>query len=159
MDSDKFDASRFEGLIKKSGISGEDNAAVFDQTNLGLPAHLEILCQQARTLITSLLSLRRRRVVCSFQKLKDIIERQTLHLFTEHTLGPVLGILPEQTLKTEWAEDRCRILPHEMRIDLVSTKLIEKLLGFPHKYLIEFVKSFHSGLLKSIGGDVMSVRE
>jgi hypothetical protein len=159
MDSDRFDASRFEGLVRKSGISGQENVAESDQTNLGLPAHLEILCQQAKALITSLLSLRRRRVVCSFQKLKDIIERQTLHSFTEHTLGQVLRIFPDQTLKTEWFEDRRRILPHELRIDLVSTKPIEELLTFPHKYLIEFVKSFHSDFLKSIGEHVMGVRE
>jgi hypothetical protein len=159
MDSDQFDASRFERLVRKSGICGEEKVGVFDETNLGLPAHLEILCQQTNALITSLLSLRRRRVVCTFQKVKEIVERQTLHSFTERTLGQVLRMLPEQTLKTEWFEDRRRILPHELRIELVTTKGIEEILGFAHKYLIEFVKIFHDDFLRSIGEHVTNVRE
>jgi glycosyltransferase involved in cell wall biosynthesis len=147
-----FDASQFQQLIKKSNDFEP-------KENLPLPSHLQILWNQTESLITALLSLKRRRAVCSFPKLKEIIERQTHHSFTEHSLSQILRILPDQTLKLEWFEDRRRILPHELRLDLILTTSVENVLNFARQYLIDFVKSFHSDFLRSIGVHVTEIYE
>ncbi|KAH0793080.1 DNA replication factor Cdt1 [Histomonas meleagridis] len=117
---------------------------------LPLPKKLEVLRNQTNSMISALTMLRLRKQVTTFSRVREIVERETKHSYTQQTLGRSLRVLPENTVIPEWKEDRRRNLPHQLYLNFVSNKKIDEILGFVYNELVEHVKIYHHKFLISI---------
>jgi hypothetical protein len=150
MDPGEFHASRFISLLSgtKNRASESDARRT---TNLPLPENLGILYSQTEIVLQNLLLLKRRKQTTSLSRLREIVEAETRHSFTERTLRQVLRILPPGTIATEWKQDARRTLPHYLIVNLVSSDEVKTLLSKAADFLLEFVKNCHNDFLLSIG--------
>jgi hypothetical protein len=104
--------------------------------------------------------MKHRRQIGSMAKIRDIIERQTSHSFTEMTLGEVLRVLPKDTIVTEWQENNRKNHSHQLYLSLKSSEDFDSLMASARQYLTNLVKDAHSSFLKSLGeGPVPNLRQ
>jgi hypothetical protein len=156
MNPELFDPSRFKSLLPPPKITA-DSSPAWCPPHFALPSTLQILLVQAETVLNSLVILKRRRQGSPLSSLREIVEAQTQHSFTEHTLRQVLTILPRGAIATEWRQDHRRTLPHQLYVALSSSDSIEQLLGNAAAFLIEWVEKCHADFLRSIGQTVSEV--
>ena len=90
-----------------------------------------------------------RRQNSNFSKVRDVVERQTRHSFTQETLCKCVRILPEGSISLEWHEDRRRNLPHQLSINFVSGEPPNDLYDYARNYLLDLVKQEQIKFLKS----------
>lgn len=146
---DRFDAQKFNFLLPQSNIIPNTNQiSTTGNETLPLPKKFEILYSQTKALIVTLKNCLIRRQTSNFTKVKDAIERQTKHSFTQLTLCKCVRILPEGAILLEWHQDKRRNLPHQLAIIFVSGEPLNDLYNYARNYLIDLVKGEHIKFLK-----------
>lgn len=149
MNLDEFDAQKFNFLLRQSNLTKDTNqTGTNDTENLPLPEKFNILYSQTKALILVLKNFLIRRQTSNFPKVKDAIERQTNHSFTQLTLCKCCRILPEGAILLEWHEDKRRNLPHQLAIIFVSSLPPNDLYIHAKNYLLDLVKQEHIKFLK-----------
>lgn len=150
MNIENLDASKFGFLINQSKTNpNEVNQIKINEIKaLQLPRKFEILYSQTKVLIIALINYLKRRQASHFSKVKDVIERETNHTFTQLTLRRCVRILPEGAIILEWHQDMRRNLPNQLTIVFVSAEPIDELFSYSRNYLTDLVKEEHIKFLK-----------
>lgn len=114
----------------------------------------QILEDQARSLVQTLVILKRRRVVMSFQKVRVAIERETKHSFTRKTLGQVMTIFDAiqfRAVGVNWRKDNRKNAPWELYFTVTTAFTFDSFSASLSKYLMDKTIEQYSNYLRDKG--------
>lgn len=149
VDLNSLDAeNKFNYLLNKEQTNTEN--IVKETTKLPIPSKLEILYQQIKSMITCLTTLRIRKQVTTFARIREIIERETKHSFTQQTLGKALKFIPSDIVVPEWKEDKRRNLQHQLYLNYNPNGKLDNIFDTIYEKMVSYVKIYHKKYLISI---------
>lgn len=141
MNLDDFDAAK---SLLPSTARDISTTASQEHRHVQLPEKFRILLEQVKSLMVNLTTLKRRRQVPNFERIREVVEKDSKHSFTRDTLSKVLTIIPEGTIIPEWKEDNRKNLPHKLILQFCSTNPVNEILEYAHDQLCTLVIDAHT---------------
>lgn len=150
VDLNSLDAeAKFNNLLDK--LDASSSVPSTGSPRLPIPKKFEVLYAQIKSMLTCLTTLRLRKQVATFARVREVVERETAHSFTQQTLGRALRFVPPDALAPEWREDRRRNLPQQLYLALAPRAQLGTLFERVYDSIVAYVRRFHHKYLAAIG--------